>query len=82
MTNIGLLSRTSLFVGFPFFVVIINLPLQFQIVNGDTPIMAGVHLLPLLAAAAVGKFETSFAVRSTYEIQEVHSVESFPLRKT
>jgi hypothetical protein len=42
-------------VGFPFFVVVINLPLQFQIVNGDAPNMAGVHLLPLLAAAAVGK---------------------------
>jgi hypothetical protein len=50
----------SLLTGFPFFVVIINLPLQFQVVNGDTPIMAGVHLLPLLAAAALGKLEASF----------------------
>jgi len=49
----------SLLTGFPFFVVIINLPLQFQVVNGDTPIMAGVHLLPLLAAAALGRLKPS-----------------------
>lgn len=45
----------SFFTGFPFFVVIINLPLRFQIVNGDSPIMAGVHLLPMLGTSAVGK---------------------------
>jgi hypothetical protein len=71
----------SLLTGFPFFVVIINLPLQFQVVNGDTPIMAGVHLLPLLAAAALGKLEASFTNESTYEMQEVHLVVSFRPRK-
>ncbi|KIN02299.1 hypothetical protein OIDMADRAFT_103461 [Oidiodendron maius Zn] len=40
--------------GFPFFVVIINLPLRFQIVNGDNPIMAGVHLIPMLGISAFG----------------------------
>jgi hypothetical protein len=50
----------SLLTGFSFFIVIINLPLQFQVVNGDTPIMAGVHLIPLLLAAALGALETSF----------------------
>ncbi|KAK0506855.1 hypothetical protein JMJ35_010709 [Cladonia borealis] len=42
--------------GFPYFVAIINLPLRFQVVNGDSPIMAGVHLLPLLNSMAFGSF--------------------------
>ena len=40
--------------GFPYFVTIINLPQRFQVANGDTPIMAGVHLLPLLCSMALG----------------------------
>ncbi|KAG9236590.1 major facilitator superfamily domain-containing protein [Amylocarpus encephaloides] len=40
--------------GMPFFVVIINLPTRFQIVNGDSPILSGVHILPLLGGSAVG----------------------------
>ena len=43
------------FTGFPYFVAIINLPQRFQVVNGDSPIMAGVHLLPLLCSMAFGK---------------------------
>lgn len=45
-----------LLTGFPYFVAIINLPQRFQVVNGDSPIMAGVHLLPLLCAMAFGSF--------------------------
>lgn len=44
-----------LLTGFPYFVVVINLPQRFQVVNGDSPIMAGVHLLPLLSAMAFGE---------------------------
>lgn len=44
-----------LLTGFPYYVAIINLPQRFQVVNGDSPIMAGVHLLPLLCAMAFGK---------------------------
>jgi hypothetical protein len=43
-----------LLAGFPYFVAIINLPQRFQIVNGDTPILAGVHLLPMLCLVAFG----------------------------
>ena len=43
--------------GYPYLVVIINLPQRFQIVNSDTPVMAGVHLLPLLCSMALGKLE-------------------------
>jgi hypothetical protein len=51
----------SLLTGFCFFIVIINLPLRFQVVNGNTPIMAGVHLIPLLLAAAFGMLKTVFS---------------------
>jgi len=49
-----------LLTGFPFFVALINLPQRFQIVNGDTPIMAGVHLLPLLCSMAFGEISSVF----------------------
>lgn len=48
-------ARAIFMTGFPYFITIINLPQRFQIVNGDTPLMAGVHLLPLLASMALGK---------------------------
>lgn len=38
------------------FTVIFNLPLHFQIVNGESPSGAGVNLLPFLCAAGVGAF--------------------------
>jgi hypothetical protein len=43
--------------GFPFFIVIINLPLRFQLVNGDTPLMAGVRLIPMLGISAFGNLD-------------------------
>jgi hypothetical protein len=45
--------------GFPFFIVIINLPLRFQLVNGDTPLMAGVRLIPMLGISAFGNSGTT-----------------------
>lgn len=45
-----------MFTGFTFFVVIFNLPLRSQIVNAKSPAAAGVRLLPLLCAVAVGSF--------------------------
>ncbi|CAG8318171.1 unnamed protein product [Penicillium salamii] len=50
----GIIS--TMFTGFTFFVVIFNLPLRSQIVNGLSPAAAGVRLLPLLCATAVGSF--------------------------
>ncbi|EPQ63444.1 Bgt-1520 [Blumeria graminis f. sp. tritici] len=40
--------------GFPFFIIIINIPIRYQLLNGDTPTMAGIHLLSLLALSAAG----------------------------
>ena len=48
------LGRCALISGFPFLVCIINLPQRLQIVNGKSPIAAGVEILPLLLLSAVG----------------------------
>lgn len=40
--------------GFSYLSIIITLPERFQIVNGDSSLEAGVHLLPMLGATAVG----------------------------
>lgn len=45
---------STLLTGFPYFLIIYSLPLRFQVVNGRTPLSAGVSLLPLLFAAAIG----------------------------
>ncbi|KAI4847253.1 MFS general substrate transporter [Aureobasidium sp. EXF-8845] len=49
---------TVFFSGFPFVVTIMALPQRFQIVNGDTPENAGLHMLPLIGATAVGAMLT------------------------
>lgn len=40
--------------GYSYLAIIITLPERFQIVNGDTSYMAGVHLLPMLGATSMG----------------------------
>lgn len=50
--------RTVFFTGFPFVVTILSLPQRFQIVNGDTPEGAGLHMLPLIGATALGAMLT------------------------
>ncbi|KAK6001618.1 hypothetical protein QM012_002949 [Aureobasidium pullulans] len=49
---------TVFFTGFPFVVTIMSLPQRFQIVNGDTPESAGLHMLPLIGATALGAMLT------------------------
>jgi hypothetical protein len=44
----------TLLTGFPYFMIIYALPLRLQVVNGKTPLVAGVSLLPMLGAVAVG----------------------------
>jgi hypothetical protein len=45
----------AFFLGFPFFVAVVNLPLRLQIVNGETPIGAGLRVMPFLSFNAVGE---------------------------
>lgn len=40
--------------GYSYLALIITLPERFQVVNGDSSLVAGVHLLPMLGATAVG----------------------------
>jgi hypothetical protein len=47
-------ALTTLFTGFPYFVVIYNIPLYLQVVNGKSPLTAGLGLLPLLVSSAIG----------------------------
>lgn len=42
--------------GFPYVALTIVIPERFQIVNGEDVLMAGVHILPLLGACAMGSF--------------------------
>lgn len=48
----GAISTTL--TGFTFFLLIVSLPLRFQIVNLKSPAAAGIHLLPLLCCSGVG----------------------------
>ncbi|KAH8681596.1 major facilitator superfamily transporter [Xylariales sp. PMI_506] len=44
----------TLFLGFPFIMLVYAFPLRLQIVNGKTSLLAGVMLLPLLGGSATG----------------------------
>ncbi|TGO35759.1 hypothetical protein BHYA_0147g00240 [Botrytis hyacinthi] len=47
---------TTLLMGFPYFVVIYSFPLRFQVVNGKSPLTAGLGLLPMLGSTAIASF--------------------------
>ncbi|THY89968.1 MFS general substrate transporter [Aureobasidium pullulans] len=49
---------TVFFTGFPFVVTIMALPQRLQIVNGDSPENAGLHMLPLIGSTALGAILT------------------------
>lgn len=47
-------ALTAVITGFPYYVVVYNVPLHLQIVNDKTPLIAGISLLPLLVSTATG----------------------------
>ncbi|PQE08806.1 major facilitator superfamily transporter protein [Rutstroemia sp. NJR-2017a WRK4] len=53
-------AMVTLLMGFPYFMVIYNLPLRFQVVNGRSALSAGLGLLPMLGATAVASFIGGF----------------------
>jgi hypothetical protein len=44
---------TTLLAGFPYFMVIYELPLRLQVVNGKSQLVSGISLLPMLGAVAI-----------------------------
>lgn len=56
-------SRSTLFIGFIQFTAVFSIPLRAQLVDGDSPIKAGLHLLPLVGATACGSILASMASR-------------------
>ncbi|KAI8958927.1 major facilitator superfamily transporter [Daldinia sp. FL1419] len=46
----------TLFLGFPYMLVVYAFPLRLQVVNDKSVMMAGVMLLPMLGSSAVGSF--------------------------
>ena len=45
---------SSLFMGFPYLLLIFSFPLRAQLVSRESPMMAGVMLLPMLGSTAIG----------------------------
>jgi hypothetical protein len=46
-------SLSTILMGVPYFVIIFNLPLRFQVVNEKTTLSAGLGLLPMLVSTAI-----------------------------
>lgn len=49
-------DRVTMFTGFPYISLSIIIPERFQIVNRESVMMAGLHILPMLGSCAVGSF--------------------------
>lgn len=48
------IRSVTLLAGFNYYIAVVNIPQRLQIVDGDTPVIAGVKLLPMMVASAIG----------------------------
>ncbi len=60
----------TLFLGFPFLMMVYAFPLRLQVVNGQSPLMAGVMLLPMLGGVSIGSLLAGVASREKNRIFE------------
>ncbi|KAI1852480.1 hypothetical protein JX266_002658 [Neoarthrinium moseri] len=56
----GAAVLNTLFLGFPFILLLYAFPLRLQVVNGKSPLLAGIYLLPMLGASAFGSVLSGF----------------------
>ncbi|KAI1818551.1 putative MFS multidrug transporter [Poronia punctata] len=49
--------------GFVYITILVVLPERFQIVNGDSALLSGIHLLPMLGATSLGAFSAGAVSR-------------------
>lgn len=49
-------NSATFFSGWTYIALVVDIPERLQIVNGDTSLVAGLHLLPMLGATAFGSF--------------------------
>lgn len=66
-------SRNSIFLGGTWFVTIFQLPQRFQVVNGLSPLQAGIRFIPFTVAAPVGSALSS-VVGKAFKIPLVYLV--------
>lgn len=50
-------------IGFTFYIAVVNLPQRFQIISCDGATIAGIKLLPMMAASAIGSFASGALTR-------------------
>ena len=60
-----------MFVGYVFYTVLVEMPEHFQIVNGKTPLLAGIFLLPISGASAIGSLTVSPSICFTGTLQDM-----------
>ncbi|KAI5861659.1 major facilitator superfamily domain-containing protein [Durotheca rogersii] len=53
-------ALNTMFLGFPYILIIYAFPLRLQVVNGKDPLISGVFLLPMLACTAIGSALSGF----------------------
>lgn len=63
-------ALNTIFLGFPFLASLYTMPIRLQVVNGKSPIMAGVILLPMVGATGFGSVISGFISRKENRMAE------------
>lgn len=67
-------TLNTMFLGFSFLATLFAVPLRMQVVNGKTPIMTGVLMLPMLGATGVGSAITGAVSSRKNRLSETMTV--------